>query len=178
MRLRWSHAVMYVRDLDAMLAFYRDVLGFEVTDRGPLRGPDSPDIVFLSQVDTDHHQLAFVPTRTDTERSNNVDHLAFRVDDLADVQEMHTRLVDHEAVTDIAPLTHGNAWSVYFRDPEGNRLEVFCDTPWHVSQPQGASWDPTAEAAEVLTTTEAHYRDVEGFGPIEQYYERRSADLA
>ena len=28
MKLRWSHAVLYVRDLDAMIAFYREVLNF------------------------------------------------------------------------------------------------------------------------------------------------------
>ena len=32
-------------------------------------------------------------------------------------------------------MDHGNAWSLYFRDPEGNRLEVFCDTQWYVEQP-------------------------------------------
>jgi catechol 2,3-dioxygenase len=31
--------------------------------------------------------------------------------------------------------THGNAMSIYFRDPEGNRLEVFMDTPWYCEQP-------------------------------------------
>ena len=36
MKLRWSHAVLYVRDLDEMLGFYGDVLGFKVSDRGPL----------------------------------------------------------------------------------------------------------------------------------------------
>ena len=64
MKLRWSHAVLYVRDLEAMLAFYRDVLGFQVSDRGPL-DPRNPglEIAFLSQVGSDHHQLAFVPVR-------------------------------------------------------------------------------------------------------------------
>jgi catechol-2,3-dioxygenase len=31
--------------------------------------------------------------------------------------------------------THGNAVSIYFRDPEGNRLEVFLDMPWYCEQP-------------------------------------------
>ena len=41
MKLTWSHAVINVRNLDAMLSFYRDVLGFTISDRGPL-GPDAP----------------------------------------------------------------------------------------------------------------------------------------
>ena len=48
MQLRWSHAVLYVRDLDATVDFYTQVLGFEVTDRGPLGPADSPDIVFMT----------------------------------------------------------------------------------------------------------------------------------
>ena len=32
-------------------------------------------------------------------------------------------------------MNHGNAWSVYFRDPEGNRIEIFCDTEWYIEQP-------------------------------------------
>ena len=36
MQLSWSHAVLYVSDEPKMLDFYTKVLGFEVTDRGPL----------------------------------------------------------------------------------------------------------------------------------------------
>lgn len=167
MRLRWSHAVVYVHDLEAMLDFYTDVLGFEVTDRGPLRGSE---IVFLSQVDTDHHQLAFVPTRTDPARSNNVDHFAFRVDDLADVRDVHARLVEHHAVADITPLTHGNAWSVYFRDPEENGIEIFCDSPFHVQQPQLRPWDLAMDEDELLEQTKEQFGSEPGFGPIDDYY--------
>ena len=35
----------------------------------------------------------------------------------------------------VETVSHGTSWSVYFRDPEGNRLELFVDTPWHVAQP-------------------------------------------
>ena len=64
MKLSWSHSVVLVRDLDAMLDFYTNVLGFEITDRGPLAPGDGvPEIVFMSQVETDHHQLAFLPLR-------------------------------------------------------------------------------------------------------------------
>lgn len=33
------------------------------------------------------------------------------------------------------PVIHGNAISIYCRDPEGNRLEIFMDTPWYCEQP-------------------------------------------
>ena len=60
MLLTWSHAVMYVRDEAVMLDFYTRVLGFEITDRGPL-GEQGPDIIFLSQNPEEHHQLAMLP---------------------------------------------------------------------------------------------------------------------
>ena len=50
MPLRWSHAVVYVRDLDAMIDFYSNVLGFEVTDRGPVAPAEgAPEIAFMSR---------------------------------------------------------------------------------------------------------------------------------
>ena len=36
MKLTWSHAVLNVHNLESMLDFYMGVLGFTVSDRGPL----------------------------------------------------------------------------------------------------------------------------------------------
>ena len=54
MNLTWSHAVIYVQDENIMLDFYTDLLGFQITDRGPL-SDGAPDIIFLSQNPTEHH---------------------------------------------------------------------------------------------------------------------------
>ncbi len=175
MQLRWSHAFVHVTDLEAMVDFYTNVLGFEVTDRGDVGGND---FVFLSQVETDHHQLAFSATREQGGRSNNVAHFAFRVDDLETVKTMHKVLTDDERVTNIMPITHGNAWSVYFNDPEANGLEIFCDTPWHVAQPQGGPWDPTLSTEDIVNTTRTAFEGESKFGSINDYYEERSSHLA
>ena len=103
MQLRWSHAVVYVRDLETMLDFYTRVLGFEVSDRGPL-APGAPEVVFMSQVATDHHQLAFFPIRQGDAPPNSVDHFAFRVDSLADVREMIERLEKDGRASRIDPI--------------------------------------------------------------------------
>ena len=132
-----------------MLGFYTGVLGFRITDRGPLGEEGGPEIVFMSQVETDHHQLAFLPIRKGDEPSNSLDHMAFRVDSLADVRTMGETLKADGRATGLAPVTHGNAWSYYFKDPEGNGIEVFCDTPWHVAQPQAKAWDPGLTDAEL-----------------------------
>jgi len=176
MKLRWSHAVLYVRDLETMLDFYQNVLGFEVSDRGELFA-GGPEVVFLSQVETDHHQLAMAQVRQDEARPNSVDHFAFRVETLADVREMIERLEKDGRATETNPMTHGNAWSIYFRDPEQNGIEVFVDTPWHVAQPQARPWDPSLSDDELRTWTEEQFRGEPEFGPIDAYYAARAEKL-
>jgi catechol 2,3-dioxygenase-like lactoylglutathione lyase family enzyme len=178
-QLHWSHAVLYVRDLQPMVDFYREILGFRVSDRGPLLGDKGgPEIVFMSQVPEDHHQIAFLPTRQGEERSNSVDHFAFRVTELGDVREMIARLRQDGRAEEINTVTHGNAWSVYFRDPEGNGIEIFCDTPWHVAQPVLERWDETATDEELHATTLATFEDRESFGPMAEYVRERKQEFA
>lgn len=160
MKLSWSHAVLNVRDLDAMLNFYTDVLGFTISDRGPL-GPDAPEIVFLSNDPNEHHQIAMVPDRQGETAGNPLNHLAFRVESFDDVKSLHDRLTGEG--TNILPLSHGNTLSLYFNDPEGNGLEVFWDTPWHVEQPQGKVWDTGMERDAALAWVEENFAAEAGF---------------
>lgn len=175
MTLSWSHAVLYVRDQDKMLDFYTNVLGFEVTDRGPL-GKDAPEIIFMSQSPDEHHQLAMIQTRQDEGPSNSVNHFAFRVGAFEDVKNLHAKLSEIEGAKP-GPLSHGNTLSVYFSDPEGNGIEVFWDTPWHVAQPQGKPWDPSLSEAEALAWVEESFGQEQTFGPREAYYAQRRKAL-
>ena len=62
-------------DLDRLAAFYCDVLGFHVTNRGPV--PDG-EIAFLSQDPSAHHQIAMVGGAQVPDRAFVlVDHLAY-----------------------------------------------------------------------------------------------------
>lgn len=171
MKLEWSHAVLYVQDLKKMLDFYTNVLGFEVTDRGPL-APNAPEIVFLSQDADEHHQIAMIPVREDDKPSNSVNHFAFRVERFEDVTSLNGKLADIGGIK-VGPLSHGNTLSIYFNDPEGNGLEVFWDTPWHVRQPQGKPWDTSLTKAQALAWAEDTFKDEPGFEPREAYYARR-----
>ena len=150
-----------------MVAFYRDVLDFQISDRGPL-GPNGPEIVFMSGSSTDHHQIAFAVTRGE-EDASSLEHMAFRVDSIAQVRTMFERVTKDDRVQGAAPVTHGNAISVYFSDPEKNGIEVFCDTPFSVQQPQIQSWDPGLSDAEILAAVEAGFRNDPGFMPMSEY---------
>ncbi len=178
MNVRWSHCVLKVRDLEGMIDFYRDTLGFRVSDRGPLpgAGEGGPELVFLSGSSSDHHQLALLGARG-PEEATSLDHNAFRVDSLADVKTMFARVSADPRVAAAAPITHGNAISVYFKDPEGNGIEVFCDTPWHTKQPAGQGWDPSASDAEILAGVERAFRDDPEFRPMAEYRAEKAKEF-
>jgi catechol 2,3-dioxygenase len=177
LQLEVAHAVLFVHDVERMIGFYTDRLGFEVTDRGPIG--KSNEIVFLSQTARHHHQLAFVSGRDKPDPSNNLHHVAFRsAGSLDDLKSLKKALEADAEVTAIMPLTHGNAWSVYFRDPEFNGVEVFIDTPWHVQQPQGEPLDLDKTNDEIVETTRTRFATEPGFGPIDEFYGRRAEHLA
>lgn len=180
LELEVAHAVLYVRDSAKMIDFYTRVLGFEVTDRGPLGRPGGAEIIFLSQTPRHHHQVAFVDTRAEPGKSNNLDHVAYRTKgSLADLKALYEVLKAEPEVTNIRPLTHGNAWSVYFSDPEGNGVEIFLDTPWYVAQPEGHPIDLEQPVEEIAAWTEQHYRETRPeFSPIEDFYAKRAEHLA
>ena len=160
MKLHWSHAVLNARELDLMLDFYTCVMGFTITDRGPMGAPGAPDIVFMSNSSDEHHQIAMVQMR-DESPATSLNHLAFRVDTFEEVKEMSQRLQARNV--DILPLSHGNTLSLYFSDPEKNGIEVFWDTPWHVDQPQGAIWDTRLDEAAALAFVENTFNDEPSF---------------
>jgi len=129
--LQFSHIGLYVSDLPRMARFYRQALRFTQTDAGDL---GAVQLVFLSRDPREHHQLVLATGRPADAGFNVVNQISFRVPDIATLRQFHDRLLA-EGASDMHPVTHGNAVSVYCRDPEGNRLELFMDTPWYCEQP-------------------------------------------
>lgn len=117
-----SHVVLYVNDLDKMVAFYRDVLGLVKYRENAGR------MVFLtSDPNTEDHELALTKGREGTAKI--VAHIAWRVDTPTDVKAYYERFkalgvpIDH--CVSHAYEEMGNTVSCYFLDPEGNRLEIY-----------------------------------------------------
>jgi catechol 2,3-dioxygenase len=172
--LRFSHVGLYVTDMAPMAAFYRRVLGFAVTDRGML---GDAELTFLSRDPREHHQIVLVEGRPPGLPDRIVNQISFRLASLAELLRFYRRLRE-EAVAELRPITHGNAWSLYFRDPEGNRLEIFTDTDWHVTQPVRESIDLDRPEAEIRRETEAFCRDRPGFRPIAEWQAEVARKLA
>ncbi|MEL7209873.1 MAG: VOC family protein [Actinomycetota bacterium] len=175
-RLSLSHSTMAVDDLDRMLAFYCDVLGFRVTNRGEVG--DGAEMAFVSQDPGDHHQIVFVSgTPTGEPGFSLTDHLAFRTDTLDSLRAIGVALAE-AGVDDIIPISHGNAWSLYFTDPEGNGLECFVDTPFHVAQPHAGGLDLDQSDADIEATTRAEIESLPEFAPMERWKAEFEAALA
>lgn len=160
---------MFVTDLARMEDFYTRVLGFTATDRGDLETPRGRVyLVFLSRDPREHHQIVLATGRPADLGFNPINQVSFRMAEFAGLREMHRRL-DAERVGELYPVSHGNALSVYFRDPEGNRIELFVDTPWYVAQPQRIPMDMQLSDAQLWSWAEAEARKVKGFKPVGEW---------
>ncbi len=124
---RLNHAVLYVRDAPAAMAFYRDVLGFSIVEAMGERA------FFLRANGRDnHHYLglfgigADAPPPTRGERVG-LYHLAWEVETLPDLATAQADIANAGALTGASD--HGNSLSLYGRDPDGNEFEVFWMVP-------------------------------------------------
>jgi len=149
--LAFSHVGIHVTDIARMEDFYTRVVGLLVSDRGRL-SPDGPDLVFLSRDPDEHHQMVLAAGRPPGVDYNVVNQISFKLPTLSDLKAMHARARE-EGIEQFRVVTHGNAWSVYFPDPEGNRVEVFVDTPWHTPQPVAEPFDIEAPVETILAET-------------------------
>jgi len=170
-RPQLTHAGLWVRDLETMIDFYTRILDFEVSDRGfvPRYGGR---IVFLSNDPAIHHQIVFAEGRSD-DGPSTINQLSLTVESLDALREMYHRVVA-AGVANLLPRNHGNAWSVYFDDPEGNNIEVYLDSPFHIPQPFGEFLDFELSNEEILQATEKRTREVEGFMPRDEWEAERA----
>jgi catechol 2,3-dioxygenase len=176
-RLATGHSTLAARDLPALRDFYCDVLGFEVTNYGPVP-EQGQELVFLSQDPGAHHQIAMVGgAMTGDSDFVMVDHLAFRTNTLADLRIIKANLLA-AGIENILHIDHGNAWSLYFNDPEGNGVECYVDTPFHVAQPNAGEFDIDATDAEIEVATRLRIADAPEFQPMKDWQANFARRLA
>jgi catechol-2,3-dioxygenase len=131
-----GHVGLYCSDLGTMRNFYANVLGLTISDEDRERG-----ICFLSAApEAEHHELALVQAKDPAQKTHNVQQVSFKVNSLDDVRAFHRRLKQAGMRID-RTITHGIACSVYFFDPEDNRIELYYTTPYKVRQPLGEPID-------------------------------------
>ena len=169
-----THAGIWVWDMAKMESFYIRILGFEVSDRGFVERYNG-NITFMSNDPKLHHQMILSEGRPEGSPST-VNQLSFEVASLAELRQMYQRVVD-EGVENLLPRNHGNAWSVYFDDPEGNNIEVYLDSPFHIPQPFGQFLDFELTDDEIVEKTEALCRDTDGFRMRDDWAAERAQQM-
>jgi len=121
-----GHVHLKVADLDRAIAFYRDVLGFELTQRM------ADQAAFLSAGGYHHHiglntwesKGGSPPPRGAT----GLYHVAIRYPSRAALADALKRLV--EARVPISGASdHGVSEAIYLNDPDGNGIELYRDRP-------------------------------------------------
>ncbi len=123
---RLNHAVLYVRDLDVAVGFYKRAFGFEEIAR------EGGQMAFLRAANsTNHHDLGLMAVGPSAPRpqrgATGLYHLAWEVaaiEDLADASEQLTALGALVGQSD-----HGATKSLYGADPDGNEFEVMWMVP-------------------------------------------------
>jgi catechol-2,3-dioxygenase len=128
-----GHVGLFVQDTARMVEFYEGFLGMQVTDRA-----EDDWIVFLSaRPEQEHHELALLKA---PDRKSEVQQVSFTVGSLADLRAFYQGIKERGYPVDRV-VNHGIAFGCYFRDPEGNRIEVYWSTGKDYPQPHGDAID-------------------------------------
>ena len=118
-----GHVVLNVKDVDESIKFYTEALGMELMSHNTER-----HMAFLS-FGSQHHDIAVFKAPVGAEQGVlGLNHIAMQIEGgEEELKQLYGRLLNAGAKID--HLTdHGLSRSVYFFDPDGNRLEIFCET--------------------------------------------------
>jgi len=124
---RIGHVVIKMRNLERSRKFYTEVLGMDVMMEIPaIRG------VFLANNRRDHHEIALFEVGPEAAglqaKQIGLAHIAFRLRNEAELQAAYKEFKEKDIPISFT-VNHGVTKSVYFRDPDGHELEVYCDNP-------------------------------------------------
>ena len=153
--IKFAHVVYMTRRFDQMVAWYRDVFEAEVVY-------EDPALAFLTY-DDEHHRFAFANLdllkpggkSADNRGEIGVNHVAYTYANVGDLLDTYARL-KRANITPYWPVHHGTTMSLYYADPDGNRMEfqVDCGTvaeatalmrsPAFAANPIGVMYDPDA----------------------------------
>jgi catechol-2,3-dioxygenase len=113
-----AHFVLRTSDIEGLAAWYCTVLEAKVVHRNKT--------IAFATFDEEHHRIAFLDRGFDKNpdpESNGVDHVAFTYESLGDLLSTYVRLRDVGIVPE-RTINHGMTTSMYYKDPDGNRIEL------------------------------------------------------
>ncbi len=154
---RIGHVHLKVANLDRALAFYRDVLGFAVTQR-------LGDAAAFLSAGSYHHHIGLNTWESrngaaPAPHTTGLYHLAILYPTRAELADALRRLVAAGIPLEGA-ADHGVSEALYLRDPDGNGVELYRDRP-QTEWPRTASGELTMQTLPLdLRALLAEARDV------------------
>ena len=118
---RFAHAVLRTNKFKPMVEWYKTVLMAEVVAENEM-------LAFMTY-DDEHHRIAIaaIPGLNDrAPHSVGLDHLAYTYSNLGDLVATYERLKT-AGITPAVTINHGPTTSMYYRDPDGNKVELQID---------------------------------------------------
>ena len=146
---RFAHFVLRVTDLQASIAFYEKLLGMRVVHQ-------SSFIAFMTY-DEEHHRIALVVTPVADQAppgAAGLDHVAYTYPSLETLLGSYLRLKPL-GIAPVWSINHGPTTSLYYADPDDNRIELqvdnfdsekqaqeFVESAAFAANPIGVEFDP------------------------------------
>ncbi len=144
-----GHLVLYVRDLQASVRFYRDVLGWRPILEGGTSELPFPAAAFNAPSNRTHHELLLIEVGQNAAaipmgRRVGLYHFGLKIGDSDDDLRDALATLQANHVTVLGASDHTVTHSLYIADPDGNEIELFIDVP-------GVNWrdDPSLIAAPI-----------------------------
>ena len=122
--VKFAHVVYQTRRFDEMIAWYETVFEARVVHRNPA-------LAFMTY-DDEHHRFAFAnldafnPDGGRERGTIGVNHVAYTYAGVGDLLETYARLKS-AGIAPYSPIHHGTTLSMYYKDPDGNRMELQVD---------------------------------------------------
>jgi catechol-2,3-dioxygenase len=118
----FAHVVFRTSQADAMRGWYGQVLDGRVVY-------EDDNLAFIT-FDEEHHRVALIKSPTPLEHRTPavaaMHHVAYTFDDLDGLLERYEKLRD-AGITPAVCIAHGVTTSLYYRDPDGNFVEMQVD---------------------------------------------------